>query len=94
MKLFNFLKDNTGQSEEERVNRTVYFCYLVEVIVIFLAYAMEVAKGSRTLLYFLMTALVIVVPAVILFLALKKNAESDKFRYLVVGLFGIMYTFV
>ena len=93
MKLFSFLKDNTGQSEEERVNRTVYFCYLIEVIVIFLAYLAEVIKGSRTLPYFLMMALVIVVPAVILFLSLKKNAESDKFRYLVVGLFGIMYTF-
>ena len=38
VKLFSFLKDNTGQSEEERVNRTVYFCYLIEVIVIFLAF--------------------------------------------------------
>ena len=93
MKLFSFLKDNTGQSEEERVNRTVYFCYLIEVIVIFFAYVVEVIKGSRTLPYFLMMTLVIVVPAVILFLSLKKNVESDKFRYLVVGLFGIMYTF-
>lgn len=83
-----------ARSEIERINRMVYICYLIEIAVIFVAYFMEVVKGTRTLGYFLAVAATIVIPAVILFLVLKKNPESGKFGiFLLIG-FGIMYAYV
>ena len=94
MKILGVIKGNKDQSEAARINRTLYLCYLMEVTIIFLAYFLEVVKGSRTIGYFLMTALTIIVPAVVLFFILKKDAEYRYFRSWLVALFGVLYAFV
>lgn len=94
MKILGVIKGNKDQSEAARINRTLYLCYLMEVTIIFLAYFLEVVKGSRTIGYFLMTALTIIVPAVVLFFMLKKDAEYRYFRSWLVALFGVLYAFV
>ena len=94
MKLLGVIKGNKDESEAARINRTVYLCYLMEVTVIFLAYFLEVIKGSRTFGYFLLTALMIIVPATVLFLLLKKDVEYRYFRSWLVALFGVLYAFI
>lgn len=80
--------------ETGRVNRSVYICYLIEVSVIFVAYFMEVIKGTRTMQYFLAVAATIVIPAVVLFFVLKKWPESRKFSIIFLVGFGILYAYV
>ena len=82
------------RSELERTNRTVYICYLVEVAVVFLAYFLEVVKGSRSLLYFIIVALTIIIPALLMFLALKRDAEWKHFHLVCTVGFGIFYAYV
>lgn len=77
-----------------RANRSVYICYMIEVSIIFIAYFLEVVKGTRSLQYFLTTAAAIVIPAVIMFLVLKKQPESQKFSIIFMVGFGILYAFV
>ncbi len=81
-------------SELERTNRAVYICYLVEVTVIFLAYFLEVVKGNRSLPYFIAVAATIVIPAVIMFAALKRDAEWKYFHFVYIAGFGILYAYV
>lgn len=80
--------------ETGRVNRSVYICYLIEVSVIFVAYFMEVVKGTRTMQYFLAVAATIIIPAVVLFVVLKKWPESRKFSIIFLVGFGILYAYV
>lgn len=80
--------------EMGRVNRSVYICYLIEVTIIFVAYFMEVVKGTRTIQYFLAVAATIVIPAVVLFLVLKKQPESRKFSIFFLIGFGVLYAYV
>ena len=94
MKLLGVIKGNKDESKAARINRTVYLCYLMEVTVIFLAYFLEVIKGSRTFGYFLLTALMIIAPATVLFLSLKKDVEYRYFRSWLVALFGVLYAFI
>lgn len=82
------------RSELERTNRTVYICYLVEVTVIFLAYFLEVVKGNRSLGYFIAVAATIIVPTVIMFVALKQNAEWKYFHIVYTVGFGVLYAYV
>lgn len=81
----------TEENEDIRNNRNVYFCYIVEITVIFLAYFMEVIKGSRTLGYFLFIAATIVLPAAALGIYKSKKPDARFFRtFLVLG-FAILY---
>lgn len=82
------------RSELERTNRAVYICYLVEVTVIFLAYFLEVVKGNRSLTYFIAVAATIIIPAVIMFVALKRDAEWKYFHFVYIAGFGILYAYV
>lgn len=82
------------RSERERTNRAVYICYLVEVTVIFLAYFLEVIKGNRSLAYFIAVAATIIIPATILFVALKRDAEWKYFHIVYIVGFGILYAYV
>lgn len=86
----------TGKNlgEMGRVNRSVYICYLIEVSIIFVAYFLEVVKGTRSLQYFLAVAAAIVIPAIILFLVLKKRPESQSFSVIFMVGFGILYAYV
>lgn len=82
------------RSELERTNRAVYICYVIEVTVIFLAYFLEVVKGNRSLPYFIAVAASIIIPAVIMAAALKKDAEWKYFRFVYIVGFGILYAYV
>lgn len=82
------------RSELERTNRTVYICYLIEVAVIFIAYFLEVVKGNRSLAYFLVVAATIIIPSVIMFVALKRDAEWKYFRIVYIAGFGLLYAYV
>lgn len=92
--LFKVFKGTEGQSEAERINRTVFTCYFVELVVIFLAYLLEVFKGSRTIGYFLVLSLFVWGPLVGLFFLLKKRPDYRYFRSLLVPTFSILYAFV
>ncbi len=87
-------REKKNRSEASRINLAVYQCYLVEVAVIFLVYLMEVVKGNRTIGYFLVTALTIIIPALVTLVFIKRDPESILIRYGIFLGFGIMYGFV
>lgn len=80
-------------SELERVNRTVFLCYMIEVITIWLAYILEVVKGSRTIGYFLAFSATVWIPAIILIVMIKTKPDSRYFRVVLIPGFAVMYTF-
>lgn len=94
MNLLKIFKGGEKQSEMEKTNRTVYMCYIIEISVIFLAYFIEVVKGSRTLLYFLMLSLIILGPAIGLGYLINKKGDKTFVRSLIVASFGLLYVFV
>ena len=63
-------------------------------ILIFLAYLLEVIKGSRTMGYFLVLALIIIATMVGEMILLKKDEESTKIRWIGCIGFEIMYAYV
>lgn len=82
------------RSESERINRMAYICYLVEVTVIFIAYFIEVIKGNRSLQYFIAVAAVIIIPAAVMFVIIKKNPGWKNFHVIFIIGFGILYAYV
>lgn len=69
--------------ETVRMNRAAIICYLAEIIVISLAYLVEVVKQNRTLAYFMLVFVTLWIPAIITVVMQKKEADSKWVRYLV-----------
>ena len=81
-------------SEAARNNAIFYTMHLVMQFLIFAAYLIEVIKGSRTILYYLVLAAVIIVTVVLETITIKKDPEDPKLRWIGCIGFQIMYAYV
>jgi len=81
-------------SEEKYVNRTVLLGHTFIDIVLFVAYLLEVFKGSRTVGYFLFFSMLTVLPVVAEWLIFAKNPESGAIKHIIGITYGILYLFV
>lgn len=81
-------------SEKAYVNRTAIIGHTIIDSILLFAYALEVFKGSRTLGYFSVFALLCVVPVAVEWFLYKKNPENDIVKHLMCVLYGILYLFV
>lgn len=81
-------------SELEKINSTVLGTYTTLVVVLFLAYLVEVVKGHRTIGYFAIFAALLLIPYVIAAMIRKQDHESKLFRYVVGYGYSILYVFV
>ena len=70
--------------EMERLNDVVLYEYGVLTIILLAAYLLEFFKGSRTLAYTLVFAIIDVVPYLAYVIIYKKNTESLVLKYLLV----------
>lgn len=83
-----------GFSEKKYVNRTAIMGHTIIDTVLFLAYLMEVFKGSRTIGYFSLFAVMTVVPIVVEWLIFSQNPESGAIKHIIGNTYGLLYLFV
>lgn len=81
-------------SEKKYVNRTAITGHTIIDTVLFFAYLLEVFKGSRTIGYFAVFAVLTMVPVVLEWVIFVKNPESGAIKHIIGNTYGILYLFV
>lgn len=81
-------------SEKKYVNKTAILGHTIIDTVLFLAYLMEVFKGSRTIGYFAVFAAMAVAPVAAEWLIFGRNPESGAIKHIIAITYGILYLFV
>jgi len=81
-------------SEKTFVNRTALIGHTIIDSILVLAYVIELLKGSRTLAYFILFALLCIVPVVAEYLVYFKNKESKAIKHMICCTYGLLYMFV
>lgn len=80
--------------ENRTINKGILQGWTIVGTILFLAYVLEVVKGNRTIGYFTVFALLLVVPLVIAWTVYRKNEASGGIKYLCAVFYGILYVFV
>ncbi|MBO6108636.1 MAG: hypothetical protein J6P16_04435 [Eubacterium sp.] len=88
------LKALADQSELSLANKTMTMAITVICSIISVAYIAEVAKGSRTVLYVVITVVLAMLPVVLSWILYSQNHDSKMLRYLASLTYGIMYCYV
>ena len=81
-------------SEIRRVNRLLTGLHTTLCIVLILGYLVEVMKGARTIPYYIVFSIILIIPAIINYFFLSRNKETNKTKYVVSIGFLILYAFV
>lgn len=82
------------EKERREVNKAAAFCHSILAAVLLAAYALEVAKGARTIGYYVVFALLAVVPMVMEWVFYKKDPSTRWIQYILGIGYGIFYIFV
>lgn len=80
--------------EMERLNDAVLYEYGILSFILLVAYLLEFFKGSRTLGYTLVFALLDLGPFIAYFIIYKRNSQSVQLKYILSIGFSILYAFV
>lgn len=80
-------------SEKAYINKFAIMGHGIIDVILFLAYALELFKGARTIGYFVIMAALTVLPVIAEILVYVKNKESAAIRHMVAVTYGIMYVF-
>lgn len=86
--------DFNKMSDKQRVNSAAMFCYTLLVFILAGCYLLEVIKKSRTISYFVVFLILLLVPYIICKVLSAKDKESDRIKYIMAGGFLIFYLFV
>lgn len=81
-------------SEKKYVNKTAIIGHTIIDTVLFLAYLLEVFKGSRTIGYFAVFSVMTVLPIAVEWAIFLKNPESGAIKHIIGNTYGILYLFV
>lgn len=81
-------------SDMAMANKSLLRSYIIILAVLIFAYAMEVVKGSRNLVYYGIFMVLALVPLVLSIWMNKRNPESDNVRKVVSYGYAVLYTFV
>lgn len=81
-------------SEKKYINKTAIKGHTIIDSILFAAYLLEVLKGSRTIGYFTVFALLTVVPVAAEWLIYARNPESNVIKHFIGITYGILYLFV
>ncbi len=84
---------NENFSEKAHVNRTAILGHTIIGVVLFLAYSLELFKGSRTIGYFAIFSLVCIVPIVVEQILYRRDPEDGKIKHIMGVCYGILYLF-
>ena len=77
-------------SEKKYVNRVALLGHTVIGAILFLAYALEFLKGSRTIGYFTLFSLICLIPIVVEHILYRRNPEDGKIQHIM----GVCYGFL
>jgi len=80
-------------SEKAYVNKFAIMGHGIIDAVLFLAYALELAKGARSVGYFLVMAVFTVLPVIAEIIIYRKNKESAVIRHCIAITYSTMYIF-
>lgn len=86
-------KNSKFLSEKQYVNKAAITCHIVICAILFIAYLIEVMKGSRTIGYFTVFALLDVIPAIWEIAEYHRNKESNLIRHIMGFGYSILYIF-
>ena len=86
--------ENTSWSEIEKRNKAALVCYIITIAVISLAYLLEVFKGNRTVVYFIVDFLLMWVPGVLALVTNKMDGMQEKVKYIILFGFVIPWGFM
>ncbi|MDO5155907.1 MAG: diguanylate cyclase, partial [Eubacteriales bacterium] len=86
--------DMTGNDEIRRINKTLLTSWMVIILILLVAYSIEVVKGERTLEYIIQFGLIMIIPFIITMFIYQKNRSWEYLCYVVVVGYTFMYTFV
>ncbi len=76
------------------INRSLVLGWQIFVVVLCSAYALEVVKGDRDLLYLLIFAALTAIPALVVYFRYRKQPDSYQLRYEIILGYLFMYIFV
>lgn len=82
------------ERERKEINKVTIFCHTVLAVVLCAAYALEVAKGSRTVPYYCIFVLFAAVPVVLEWVFYRKNPANGLTKHFLGIGYGIFYIFV
>lgn len=80
--------------ERKDVNRTAAFCHTTLVVILLASYALEVAKGARTIGYYAVFAALAVVPVVAEWILYKQDPANKYIKHVLGFGYSIFYIFV
>ncbi|MBR0088456.1 MAG: hypothetical protein IJP94_01315, partial [Clostridia bacterium] len=80
--------------ENKRVNRLMLIGWTAINIILVLSYMLEVVKGTRTIDYVFVFALIASLPEIVALAVYKNNNHSSALKYVIVVGYMVMYTFV
>ncbi len=84
---------SVSQREMARSNGFVVIGYTIYNIVLLAAYLLEVIKGSRTILYYLIFSVLALVPLILVRIAYRRNPGTTAIRLILGVGYAIFYTF-
>ncbi len=76
------------------MNKAALACHTVIVVVLELAYLLEVVKGSRTVGYYLLFSLIAILPVVIEFVMYQREPADLRLKYVIGVTYSLFYFFV
>lgn len=81
-------------SEKKYANRTAVLGHTIIDAILFLAYALEVFKGARTIGYFAVFSVLTVAPVIAEWVIYRKNGESPAIKHMIGISYSVLYLFV
>ena len=82
------------ERERSLINRVAILCHTVIVVVLMLAYALEVFKGSRTIGYYAVFSALAAVPVIAEWILYKSNTADKKIQHILGFGYSAFYIFV
>lgn len=76
------------------MNKAAVVCHAIIVVVLELAYLLEVVKGSRTPGYYAVFSVIALLPVVVEFLLYKRSPADWKLKYIISITYSVLYVFV
>ncbi len=80
-------------SEKKYVNHIALLGHTIIGAILFLAYALEFFKGSRTIGYFTLFSLICLIPIVVEHILYRRNPEDGKIQHIMGVCYGFLYVF-
>lgn len=86
-------KDNVFDGAKA-MNKVAMACHVVIVIVLELAYLIEVIKGSRTVGYYVLFSVIAILPVLIEFFMYRRDPSDLRLKYVIGVTYTLFYVFV